>query len=202
MHVFHQQIKNEMYILTAGTDGYLVLWKAPNQVFSIDHENASDETENADNDKLGKWHWRSRAHQSSIKSMITVQIAPESLLTITGGDDNALVLTHIEFSNDGGDISSSTTRIPKAHASAITALAEIPSPDPQQISFASSSNDQRLKLWSVVPRGKGVLEVKKDVSIGTAVADVSGMIVSTESDMRVVVAGVGMEAWKVNGQQQ
>jgi len=187
-----------MYILTTGTDGYIVLWKAPHRVFSMDRENAS-QTESANDIKLGKWYWRSRTHQSSIKSTITIRTSPESLLTITGGDDNALGLTHTEFSSDGGGILSSTTRIPKAHASAITALAEIPSPDPQRIQFASSSNDQRLKLWSVVLRDKRALEVKKEVSIETAVADVSGMIVSGESDMRVVVSGVGMEAWKVTG---
>ncbi|KAI9767145.1 MAG: hypothetical protein M1840_005934 [Geoglossum simile] len=194
LHTFHQHINNEMHILTAGTDGYIVLWKAPLQVFLMGH----DKARNTDDVKLAKWHWRSRPHQSSTKSMITIQISPESLLIITGGDDNALVLTHIEFNIDGGNVSSTTTSITKAHASAITALTEIPSPNPQQILFASSSNDQRLKLWSVVLRGKEVLEVKKEVSIGTAVADVSGIIVSGESDMRVVVSGVGMQAWKVN----
>ena len=166
-------------------------------MFPIDHENAPGGAGNTGDANLAKWHWRSRIHQSSIKSMIVIQIAPESLLTITGGDDNSLALTHTKFSNNGSDISSSTIRIPKAHASAITALAEIPSPYPQQILFASSSNDQRLKLWGVVLHDKEVVGVEKGVSVGTAVADVSGMVVSGESCMRVVVSGVGMEAWKV-----
>ncbi|KAI9773029.1 MAG: hypothetical protein M1839_002230 [Geoglossum umbratile] len=197
-HIFQQRINNEIYILTAGTDGYLVLWRAPHQVPPTGGGKTPERTGNTGNIKPTNWHWRSRAHQSSVKSMIVIQTTTESLLAITGGDDNAIVLTHIKFNDESG-ISSSVTRIPKAHASAITALAKIPNTHPRQILFTSSSNDQRLKLWSVLLRKEG-FDVMEEGSVGTAVADVSGIVVGGRGGaVKIVVSGVGMEAWRVSG---
>ncbi|KAH0537930.1 hypothetical protein FGG08_005412 [Glutinoglossum americanum] len=199
--VFHQQTSNDTYILTAGTDGYVALWRTT----TLLNKRCLGEVD--DNGGVGSvaWHWRSRVHQSAVKSMAVVQTSPRSILAITGGDDNSLALTHITFSHNNSvksSPSSTTTRIPKAHASAITGITQIAShtaDSRQRILFASSGNDQRLKLWSVGLHDKEGLEIVREGNVGTSVADVSGMVAGRrdERGAKVVVTGVGMEAWGI-----
>ncbi|KAH0560043.1 hypothetical protein GP486_003437 [Trichoglossum hirsutum] len=198
--VFYQHIGNETYILTAGTDGYIALWRSPNLL----GEGMSDQTSGIDDVKWVNWQWRFRVHQSTVKSMVIIQVAPHSILAITGGDDNSLALTHIDLTNNNDGVpspKSSMTRIPKAHASAITAISHVPTTtDSPRILFATSSNDQRLKLWSVVPRSGEGLEIRREGSVETSVPDVSSMVVEKrEGFVRVVVCGVGMEGWTLRG---
>lgn len=143
--------------------------------------------------------------------MTVAQVAEDSFLLLTGGDDNALALTRVTLGSpsQGGEFHCSVLILPKAHASTVTAITLVDNPMTDrdltlQLRFATSSNDQRLKLWSACidlskPGVEG-LEVTKDSDMYTSVADVSSMDTLTDgSDKKgVLVCGVGMESWSIN----
>ena len=103
--------------------------------------------------------WKQKVHQNSIQASLLVKLPGFSptWLVITGGDDNALGLT--VFCPDSASSRKSisafrTLLIPKAHAAAITGLGLISHTITMEgsciITFASVSNDQRVKVWRVM----------------------------------------------------
>ena len=150
--------------------------------------------------------------------MAVAQIAEDSFLILTGGDDNALAFTRITLGSilQASGPHCSVLLVPKAHASAITAITAITLVDsfvlntgiPPRLRLATSSNDQRLKIWSACvdlskPGVEG-LEITKDSDAYTSVADVSSMDLLTDesNEKGVMVCGVGMELWKINGRER
>jgi len=101
----------------------------------------------------------------------------------------------------------STLLIPKAHASAVTALQLLDSrsegmSNSKKYRFVTSGNDQRLKTWlltiDIDKPGVEGFAVSKVHNQATAVADVSSMdlVINEEAGMRgVVIAGIGLEVW-------
>jgi WD40 repeat protein len=151
-------------------------------------------------------------HQSSIKSLSSCLLTDGTSLIVTGGDDNSIGIAVISPS-DSKENQCSTLIIPRAHAAAVTAI-EILScrrtdlgPSYFHVYAASSSNDQRIKLWAInIDLGKaGVdgVEVKRVANRHTAVADVSSIALysnedgSEQSGMKILICGVGMEVWDV-----
>lgn len=142
--------------------------------------------------------------------MTVVQLSEDNFLIVTGGDDNALAFTRVDFGGalPFGGLVSSTLLIPKAHASAITAntfvgMATSEQQDPPFLRFATSSNDQRLKLWSACidlnKQGVDGLKIRRDANVYTSVADVSSMgVLPYESRPKILVCGVGMDMWTIN----
>ena len=166
-------------------------------------------------------------HQSSINSMVTLKLTNRDVLISTVGDDGALAFTRIigtntaeygnvEISIDPGrptpdypSIQQSTLLIPKAHKSAIDALAYSFAKTNDQSAlmeyhFVTCGKDQRLKAWRIIadlakPGVQG-FSVTKEENVHTVVADASSLQVlgaDNRDDYRVVVAGIGMECLKL-----
>ena len=117
--------------------------------------------------------------------------------------------------------------IPNAHASAITSLAylghdqRIDNSHETDLRFASVGNDQRLKTWIVTVRtntdscdgsvAASNVRIRKVGDVYTGVADASSLDSYREEDggtggeggdqekWNLIVAGIGMESWKVDG---
>ncbi|KAL8714537.1 MAG: hypothetical protein Q9220_001485 [cf. Caloplaca sp. 1 TL-2023] len=151
-------------------------------------------------------------HQSSIKSMAFIQIDPNHVLLVTDGDDGAVGITRIEYTGNSAERPlCSTLLIPKAHAAAVNAVASFPYPRNGQgevasrvYMFASSGNDQKIKIWAVRLDGEhsGVqgMDVRLVDTRDTSVADVSALDVLRFSGttVKVVVAGIGLESMDVD----
>ena len=155
------------------------------------------------------WQARTRVHQSAVKCMEVVRIDEYSYLFLTGGDDNALAITRVTVQGDADGPQCSILLVPKAHASAITAITFVDSSPLDgdaslQLRFATSSNDQKIKLWSANIRrseqGVDGLDITKDADAYTSVADVSSMAMFANSTNKrsVLVCGVGMDVWNVD----
>ena len=175
--------------LTASTDGHLAHWYPQD----------------------GLRPNRRLVHQNSIKVMqtITLPLTSESQLhqlVVTGGDDNDLGLTLMRtFISQTTIPRFQSLVIPKAHAAAITAICILPtipssrnnpSSHSQEffLRFLSTSNDQRVKLWSVIVNldkigapgseiggeAMAALDVELLASTGTSVADVGAMELVSE----------------------
>jgi WD40 repeat protein len=168
-------------VLTASTDGHLAIWELQ----------AEDTGE-------GTFHLKSavRLHQSSIKSL-DMLTGPDGYRVLTGGDDNALGITTLSQSpaDNGkrGEYKVKTRRIiRKAHAAAINGVLMIRHNETDLVAI-SVSNDQRVKTWRIPENERAHAGLLTDVYSGVADA---GDITMLEQGMAVMLAGVGLEAWK------
>lgn len=159
-----------------------------------------------------EWNHQHRVHQSSVKAMEVLPLSESELLILTGGDDNAVSISRLHLSALNSTDSFSTILVPQAHAAAVNAINITKTPENhknggQQLYFASSGNDQRLKEWSVQinPQVKSSDGVKASLhrDTYTSVADIStvGHFVADENGQvrdQVLVCGVGMDVWRLN----
>ena len=213
----HHYIFNQnAYLFTASTDGHVAFWNLTEAlrakaIGTSDSRLRALATEASREPLAISWQHRARIHQSTVKCMAILRVDHGQAMVATGGDDNALALTRVSFGRtDRTPVAASTIVIPHAHASAITALAPMPSAASAHdklwsVRLATSSNDQRLKFWSVAldvnKDGVDGLDVRREANEPTAVADVSSMTVMAAGPgaVRVVVCGAGMEIWQTQG---
>ena len=210
--VVYLRFENDLCLCTASTDGYLALWPLPFKW--LERGNGARHQDLVKDDRsiplpesksigYGK---RIRVHQSSIKSLVTIPLLEQSIMVLTGGDDGAIGFTLLSSSFETSE--HHTLLVPKAHASAVTAVAYLgpltndPRSNATRHRVASVGNDQRLKMWRVsFDAGSDSIEgveVKKEGNVYTAVADASSLEVEIDDKGkgRVVVAGIGVEWWK------
>ncbi|KAI9376706.1 WD40-repeat-containing domain protein [Aspergillus egyptiacus] len=152
---------------------------------------------------------RHQIHSNSIKSIDLVQISYAATLIIAGGDDNAvslsLLFTDAEAESNGR---AATISIPDAHAASVNVVKAIESSISQdngtmQLSFVSSGNDRRVKIWTVEIDIKGRptldgIQVRNVLDRYSPVADISALdVFREEGETRLLVCGVGMELFKI-----
>lgn len=224
-------------LLTAGTDGHIAFWPLPTAPPSPP-PNANDA--NADPDPLPLTPTtRTRLHQSTIKALACARLSPATSLLLTAGDDNAVAFTLLTTGEETNTASRTKTKtkttlvIPRAHAATVTSAVLLRAGGKEggeeRLVAVTAGSDQRVKVWEVVvergalldgeeegsgpSRGVDAVRVRRLADEGTAVADVSDVVVlaaAAEEGRRridgmeeeaaaqrrtVVVVGVGMEAW-------
>jgi WD40 repeat protein len=185
MHLRHIQISSkQLYLLTAGTDGNLVLWNTE----------IPDAKRNSAKLSIVSIH---KLHQSTIKAF-EITTFKGSIIAITGGDDNALAIT--AYSKNLGTLPKSVI-LKSAHAAAITGLCMVSISNSGELRVVSSSNDQRIKEWRVIIDGNSIV-IEKIGDVFTSVADVGGLsVVRNRCDgygEKVLVVGNGMEVFNVS----
>ncbi|KAI9785814.1 MAG: hypothetical protein M1835_003244 [Candelina submexicana] len=211
--VYQTTVKDKLSLFTAGTDGYIAYWGGLDEILtrasSFGDESSLTFPSQGRPPSSATWRCRFRVHQSTVKSMTVITLIDHSLLIVTGGDDNAVSITRVCFGRDEQELepAHSTIRVTNAHASAVTATAALPSPSfttsqysgRVQLRFATASSDQRVKLWKVsvgLNRSDvGGLEISREATMRTSVADASSLGVVEESSelWKLVVCGVGMD---------
>ncbi|KAB8298771.1 hypothetical protein EYC80_000946 [Monilinia laxa] len=251
--ITHLQISDrQLQFLTASTDGSLCIWwtildnpPAPT-VFSPEAK--------LDAHYYDQYYYlleHKKVHQNAIKTLAVTQfrsstLNPKYLVVVTGGDDNALAITlyhigHDVDTNNEEFAHSVTMLLPAAHAAAITGIAFLPTPQPNptsskqerksinNLSFISTSTDQRVKTWRVKFPSIGAaacahkcpVEIELVGDEFTAVADIGDVGVfaaagdgggngdaDADADVDVdvegrgvkaIVVGNGMEVWGFGG---
>ncbi|KAG9249082.1 WD repeat protein-like protein [Calycina marina] len=185
MQIRHvEQNSEHLTIMTAATDGRLVLW----------HVRISEVHTLSETMLQISSH---KVHQSTVKCLDLINISQDSFVVVTGGDDNALGITTY---NSFNFISQpETILVRSAHAAAITGLC-ITSYSKDILCIVSSSNDQRVKEWEF---NVATSQVKKVGDLFTSIADVGDVAVVRDSGegngvVKVVVVGNGMEVFTVS----
>ncbi|KAL8829491.1 MAG: hypothetical protein Q9191_001985 [Dirinaria sp. TL-2023a] len=200
-------------LCTTSTDGYISFW--PLSVGVDAHTSTQKAHDHSQHwiTSLGKitiqdvltWASRYRVHQNSIQCMATVCISDADTILATAGDDGSIAFSrtgtaHVEDQKSSSDvsISLSTLVIPKAHASAATALRflNVEYSDLQRkYDFISSGNDQRLQIWQVdVDLGRPGVEgfsVRRRYNSSTTIADLA--YIELIAANQLILAGIGME---------
>ena len=189
---------NELFLLTAATDGSTVVWRTPTSesTFSERHQTSR---------QLSRLSTH-RLHQNAVKSLdIAISSLTKNMLVATGGDDNALAITIYNTENLYSEPRSVILR--SAHAAAITGLCFLSGSlvsaayDEEELRITSSSNDQRLKEWSLKLSKAGNVKIELVGDAFTSVADVGDLAVlrsGMKGHTKVLIAGNGMEAYRVS----
>ncbi|KAK3693714.1 WD40-repeat-containing domain protein [Podospora appendiculata] len=202
---------DEVHVLTASTDGHLVVWTA-----AVDAESESGHS-------YGNFSIAAvtKLHQSTVKCLDLFPYpgaenddTPCRWMVVTGGDDSALGFLDLAFtpaesgSGSGGVFSVvNKARVRDAHAAAVTGVRFVidgsSSGDSDResgdalLDIATVSNDQRVKLWRVETRG-GLKPPKVSLLSNqySSVADPGDLEVIARG--RLMVGGVGAEVWDVS----
>ncbi|EEA21958.1 WD repeat-containing protein 6 [Talaromyces marneffei ATCC 18224] len=194
--------KSRVFLATGATDGYLAVWP----VEWITHEGSDKFSVNAASDvQTLTWELHHAVHTSSIKTLEHDEILPGYQLLVSGGDDNSLSVTLVKLDDDDVRVVSSVC-VGNAHASAITAVKILSfyTDTTTTVDIASSGNDQRVKLWSVVvdlarKTQEPVITISLKSDQYCPVADIAAMDVMEIADTAgttkrvLVLGGVGME---------
>lgn len=166
--------------------------------------------------------YRRRIHQSCIKCLAVAHlpsdlVAGERSVVFSGGDDNAIALTVVSTKIMTGDlgprITLSTLLIPRAHATAVTTIVVLSKTSDikegsTSITFMTSGNDQRIKVWDVTIRASeseaGQMRVRRIANKPTPIADVSSITrlsaVSGDgtTSVSVAICGVGIDIRRIS----
>ncbi|KAL3466454.1 hypothetical protein BJX64DRAFT_250099 [Aspergillus heterothallicus] len=169
---------------------------------------------------------RHQIHSNCIKSIDIARLSETTTLIVAGGDDNSLTLSLLyangkegERGGDGAAVviaaGVTTISIPDAHTASVNAVKLISQNVVQKegkigeavsLSFVSSGNDHRVKVWQVeisAVRERpalGDIQVQHVVDRFSPVADISSLDVvrDKEGTTRLLVCGVGMEYFKID----
>ncbi|KAJ5340608.1 hypothetical protein N7541_009732 [Penicillium brevicompactum] len=217
-------------LITAATDGYFTFWDLTSTLLPfytitesiLEAKDTFARSVTAPADHI-TCEGRYQIHANSIKGMELAPLSDTAAVIVAGGDDNSLSVSLLQTfsSNTGTNADVATVSIPDAHAAAVTTVKIL---SQEQISdaasntettkfiLATSGNDHRVKLWSVVvdttqPGTQGI-NVEFLLDRYSAVADVSslGLLRDQSSESKpgshsgqaqLVVCGVGMEMFDV-----
>ncbi|KAI0521545.1 WD40-repeat-containing domain protein [Xylaria bambusicola] len=198
-------------VLAAATDGHLA-------VFPHIHDSDGEVEDSSDT-------LVTKLHQSTIKSLDMHSIATTagtSYLVVTGGDDDAIGVLHIYSPRADSPTLGSSQQHPQyeirnkiivrsTHAAAITGIGIVRlENDERDAVISTASNDQRVKLWRLVDWQSASMKFQLIDDRYSGVADAGDLEVLREvggkggesrgigNGERVVVAGVGIEAWDIS----
>ncbi|RYP56163.1 hypothetical protein DL771_012108 [Monosporascus sp. 5C6A] len=177
-------------VLAAATDGHLAVY---GNVTSPSGQNG--ETEEGFRDVSV-----TKLHQNSVKSLDMRKVESDgeaTYLVVTGGDDNALGVTHLRFNATEARYEFRGKSIVRsAHAAAITGIAILRMVNHDRDAIVvSTSNDQRVKTWKLAGWQSAGLRIVLLDDRYSSVADSGDLAVLDEN--RFAVAGAGMEVWSL-----
>lgn len=179
----------DLHVVTASTDGHVALWRGSRGG--------------------GKYELMQtlRVHQSSVKSLAMTLAGGRGFGVLTGGDDNALAWTILKRREEGHPNATATTGryqaelgtvVRRAHAAAITGIALLEEAEEEQVRCVTVSNDQWVKTWRIRKGDAEGLQLLGEAYSGVADGgDVAVLEGGGGGPRRVMVAGVGLEVWRL-----
>ncbi|RYC54586.1 hypothetical protein CHU98_g11626 [Xylaria longipes] len=188
-------------VLTAATDGHLAVFTGI--------QSPENEAENSKDILITK------LHQSTVKSLDMRSITTDtgtSYLVVTGGDDDAIGVMHLYRPWEQMYEIRSKSIVRSAHAAAVTGLGIMRlENEGRDAVVVTASNDQRVKTWRLVDwqsasprvqllddRYSGVADAGDLEMVGEDWIDEDKSHLDRKNRGRVLVAGVGIEAWDVS----
>lgn len=162
-----QQLQQSSVLLSSGNDGLLRFWKL----------------ESSKCDLIGVF----RRHQSGINALDVYAMQDRMLLVVTGGDDNALVLTNYLITEDNSVVVLEEQILNSAHSTQITGAKFL---SPRGNWLVSTGVDQRLRLWQ---RVAGSLQ--EHCSRFSCIPDIAAFTCwrKNNEDVVMVVGGEGLD---------
>ncbi|KAM3514019.1 hypothetical protein MY11210_002336 [Beauveria gryllotalpidicola] len=184
----HLETQNgDLHVVTASTDGHVALWRGRDGRYELAQT--------------------LQVHQSSVKSLDLTRRGG-GYGVVTGGDDNALAWTLLkrEADDSAGPLrfrAELGAVVRRAHAAAVTGVAM--TEHDEEARCVSVSNDQWVKTWRIREGAQGMRLLGEAYSGVADAGDVAVLERERERERerggggRVVVAGVGLEVWRLEG---
>lgn len=222
-HLRVAEAGQEVHVLTAATDGHIVLWKMAAAAAAAADAN-DDDNDAPSVATVYELVQVVKLHQSSIKSvdMRRTLSDKQEWIAVTGGDDNALGYLSLSWSSaQARYIVGSRCLANGAHAAAVTGLCitgveHATGGTSRDVATAGSivvvrvctaSNDQRVKAWRIVLGGNNAGSAATTTTTTTtrvklvqdrysSIAD-CGDLEIVNGGREAMVVGVGMEVWKL-----
>jgi hypothetical protein len=220
-HIFDQY--GRLCLLTAAGDGCLAIWTTELDLTS-DVTKMSDtsvqselrrgrDSEESIGIKLLKVH---RVHQSTVKCCHILPFKAlctrPTYLIVSGGDDNAVALTFVQFPEPqtDGEVQVKVMLIPDAHTGSVVSVQAFWEVDYHHKSHSGTfpirivtlGADQRIKLWSIHLQSsinEYEWNIERLFDKYTAVADPGCLDIANSVDGQFkvtgIVVGVGLERW-------
>lgn len=165
---------NQTYLMTGTTDGFITIWDVSSSLSTLNIH------------KLERLVVQQQLHQSGVKA-VTIIPANNKWKLITGGDDNALVLSILTPTADGITLET-VSFVEDAASATITGLSNVGNDK-----VFATSVDQIVRLWSISDD-----TLTCDSASYTTVAD-TGCCDTTEFNGQHlgVVGGAGLGLWTI-----
>ncbi|KAJ5684454.1 uncharacterized protein N7477_000799 [Penicillium maclennaniae] len=204
-------------LITAATDGFFTLWDLTTilEPFYIISSSTVSAKPSLGSSVISpeeiSCESRYQVHSNSIKAIELASISENAAVIVAGGDDNSISVSLLKTDTDGG-VQVATVSIPDAHTAATTTLKILrrqtscaPGSDTEltTVIFASSSNDHRVKIWSITvdPTQHDAQAIRVNFLLDrySAVADLSSLalIKTSENQGKLLIGGVGMEMFQI-----
>lgn len=185
-------LQGRLYLFISATDGHISIWDIQDKVMpNISGLDLSGN--NSSHTTLELPIIRQQLHQSGIKGLHLHQTSDNCIKILTGGDDNALILSTLEQTADEALKLTVNSFIEDAASSTITSIAG----DNDIFKIFVTSVDQVVRMWDYSNDGLSLVSSRY-----TTVADTGCCDVTHIGESRIlIIGGIGLSAWKYNQKQ-
>ncbi|KAG0202246.1 WD repeat-containing protein 6 [Mortierella sp. GBA30] len=218
LQVSHIKLGDGVLMFTAATDGKIAAWDLTRALdtFLIKYDAEENKQVQPHSSSVGKNRKKVQkdyaqsmegpaaeisVHMSGVNSLYVQDLGRDGIITVSGGDDNALVAARIEATWDAESrliTVQSASMIAKdadAHGSAIQAVAMLNASD-----IVTTSQDQMISLWTLERAAEDTACLRKQETQFVHVPDPSAMdVFAPENSSRhtVAIAGIGIQMFDV-----
>lgn len=172
---------SRIHLMIGTTDGYLTIWDVTDIISNFNGE--SSETV-----KLSTMIIKQQLHQNGVKAVLCLPDGPNSYSIFTGGDDNALISSTLDFNPENSELLFSTNSfVEDAASSTITSIS-----DARNGKILVTSVDQIVRIWEFSDTSLACKTARYTTIADTGCSDVS----SFDDKNIAVIGGAGLSAWK------
>ena len=199
-HVKFISLNGKLYILIGSTNGHITLYDVQTSIeeryVTISGEVYGKvcllEKTSIEEPKLmslGKWTINQQMHQSSIKALEIIQVTPDKITLLTGGDDNALIVSRLQ-SVEGRELVTVDVESfnPSAASSTITTIKAV-----DQNTVLVGAVDQSLRLWDI----RSDLKIVEDKYTTVADTGCAEIVDFGDNTKLALVGGAGFSIFKI-----
>ncbi|VEU22550.1 DEKNAAC103412 [Brettanomyces naardenensis] len=184
-------LRGKLYLMIASTNGHLSVFDVNSDLsryFKLDGNSLTVLSDKFEVSELDNLIVDQQIHQSSIKALDLRYILDSEIVVVTGGDDNALILTRLI--DDGSTISITPISFaPDAAASTITCVNIL---DQDKVFVASV--DQKVRTWDISRYDLKLIDDQYTTVADTGCATVADF---GEKGKMVVIGGAGASTCKL-----
>lgn len=155
-HVKFLCLCDRLYVLLGSTNGHITIYDINSTIDKSFDIKTTEEGKKVNlilkdldklnqTNKLNKLIINQQMHQSSIKALEIIQISPEKITLVTGGDDNALIVSQVRYEKVTDEITVDIESFnPSAASSTITTIKAV-----NNSTVIVGAVDQSLKMWDI-----------------------------------------------------
>lgn len=179
LNVHFLTIEETTFLMTGATDGHLALWDIGSLITG----------RTSTNNALGNPIIKQQLHQSGIKAVLLLNKKENDYYIVTGGDDNALILSKLTYRNEkDGFLLEAESFIERAASATITSISKL-----DDSNVIVTSVDQIVRRWTIQEDSSLICTSARYTTIAdTGCSDVAHF----DGKSIAVIGGAGLSSWE------